>query len=370
MPPWPKISPATIMKIALLNLQYDNNYGGNLQRYALMKVLQEMGHDVTHLNLRFNFNPDPLHKHPIRILKRVVRKLVLDHSLDLIKEYKLQEKYKGSCSVTDIFYNKYIKHTKILEYKSDLLKYSNYDVYLVGSDQVWRKSIAALYGIDTFFFDFLPDNVQRIAYGVSLGTDKNELTNDDLECLTPLYKKFHSVSVREDSALALFEQYHWNNPQAVQVLDPTLLLSKNDYLELINDGTTNPSEGNMFCYILDPTEEKDNLIKEYEQKKGLKAFKSSLDYKNQMSVQQWLRSFNESDFIITDSYHGIIFSVIFNKPFKLLNNVFRGNARFESLIRLLELQSDTENINWEKINQNRAQYSEKSIGFLYDSLNN
>lgn len=356
------------MKIALLNLQYDNNYGGNLQRYALMKVLQEMGHDVTHLNLRFNFNPDPLHKHPIRLLKRIGRKLILDNSLDLFKGYKLQKKYIDSCSITDRFYNKYIKHTKIIGHKSDLSKYSNFDTYLVGSDQVWRKSIAAIYGIDTFFLDFLPENAKRIAYGVSLGTDKNELTNDDLERLTPLYKKFHSVSVREDSALALFKQYHWNNPQASQVLDPTLLLSKDEYIELIYDGTTHPSEGNMFCYILDPTEEKDNLIKGYEQKKGLKAFKSSLDYKTQMPVQQWLRSFYESDFIITDSYHGMVFSIIFNKPFKLIRNSFRGNARFESLMRQLGIPNDTEQIDWAIVNRLKADWINTSQTYLRKSI--
>lgn len=358
------------MKIALLNLQYDNNYGGNLQRYALMTILQRMGHDVIHLNLRFNYDPVSYKYKVYRFVKRLLKKVIIDRNTPLFPERNMQRTYENTCAVTDKFYNKYIKHTSVISHKHILAKQKGYDVYMVGSDQVWRKMIAAIYGINTFFFDFLADDIsaKRIAYGVSLGTSENELNSDDLNILTPLYEKFDAVSVREDSALDLFKQYGWNKPAATQVLDPTLLLDKEDYMELINDGTTKPSAGNMFCYILDPSEKKDMLISEYEEKKELKAFRTGLVGSEQMSIQQWLRSFYESEFVITDSFHGMVFSIIFNKPFKLIYNPFRGNARFESLMRQLAIPEDTEMINWYVTKNKIMDCRCYSLRFLNDTL--
>lgn len=354
------------MKIALLNLQYDTNYGGHLQRYALMTVLQRMGHDVTHLNLRFNFNPAPWYKKPFRTVKRSLRNLLKGGETDIFLERNAQKRYEKACAVTDPFYNRYIKHTGVIDDKEQLCHELGYDAYLVGSDQVWRKSIADFYGIETYFFDFLPETIssRRVAYGVSLGTDENELTEDDLKVLTPLYKLFSAVSVREDSGLSLLKNYAWDNPVPSLVLDPTLLLTSTDYQEIINDGTTHPSEGNMFCYILDPTDDKKIIITDYEQSKGLTPFYASDDLSHKLPVQQWLRSFSDSEFVITDSFHGMVFSIIFNKPFKLIYNTFRGNARFDSLMRQLQIPANTEEINWEVVDNNLDKMRRVSVDFL------
>lgn len=355
------------MKIALLNLQYDNNYGGNLQRYALMSILERMGHDVTHLNLRFNYDPAPWYSKCYRTTKRVLKR-ILGRNVLIFPERKRQKEYERLCSVTDCFYNRYIKHTAIIGHKYKLTKQGRYDAYIVGSDQVWRKTIASIYGIDTFFLDFVPETckVKRIAYGVSLGTSSNELNEDDLKRLTPLYQLFDAVSVREDSALTLFDRYGWKYPQAMHVLDPTLLLEQSDYMELIYDGSTIESIGNMFCYILDPSKEKEEIIKDYERNLGLTSFEIGLGDK--MGIQQWLRSFYDSEFIVTDSYHGVVFSIIFNKPFKFISNAFRGNARIESLISSLSISLDNEEFDWDAINDRIKKLKNQSILFLEDSL--
>ena len=356
------------MKIALLNLQYDNNYGGNIQRYALMTVLQRLGHDVTHMNLRFNFNHLTTKEKVKKNIKKIVYKYILRKPFVDSPQENFQRKYVQSCEVMDRFYNKYIQHTNIIGSKNELKKNIDYDLFIVGSDQVWRKSIASFYGIETYFFDYLPDNMKRIAYGVSLGISENELDIEDINNLTPLYQKFAAVSVREDSALQLFKQYGWNKPLAEQVLDPTLLLTQNDYLELINGGFTVRPNGNMFCYILDPSPEKNNIIKNYEKEKGLNSFVVGLSTEKQMSMQQWLRSFSESKFVITDSYHGVVFSIIFNKQFKLINNAFRGNARFESLFRLLDISAQEDTIDYSRVNARINKLRIKSIDFLRHSV--
>lgn len=355
------------MKIALLNLPVDNNYGGNLQRYALVKVLQDMGHEVTHLNLRFNFNPEPLYVQCYRILRRIASRVLKRSRCEILPEIRRQRSYVRSCAVTDAFYNRYVKHTKPIYSKKGLQKHVDYDAFMVGSDQVWRKTIAFPYGISTFFFDYLPTNKLRIAYGSSLGTDVNELSEDDISFLTPLYEKFSAVSVREDSGLALLQGYGWNNPSAQQVIDPTLLLSSEDYSALINQAQTVDFTGNLFCYILDMTDEKMAFVKKIEKEKGLTSFYVSLN-ECPPCIEQWLRYFRDSDYVITDSYHGLVFSTIFNKNFYLFRNEFRGNARFDSFIRMIYNNTDIIKPNWDIVNMNVKYWREMSFDFIRTNI--
>lgn len=327
------------MKIALLNLPVDNNYGGHLQRYALMKVLQEMGHDVTHLNLRFHYHL-PWYKVPFSYTKRIILKYVLGRDVRINQEKYSREQYEERCAITEPFYQKYIKHTEPIYEFSDLRNYQDFDAYLVGSDQVWRKKITNRY-LSSMFLDFLPKDckAKRIAYGVSLGVADNELSVEEISKLSELYKRFDAVSVREDSALELFKQYGWNSPQAVQVLDPTLLLKKEDYQILIQNGATEPSRGNLFCYILDKNKEKEQIIQLKAEELHLMPFEVGLKDEKPANIEQWLRSFADAEYVITDSYHGLLFSIIFEKNFYLIRNQFRGNARFDALLNKLNLKN-------------------------------
>lgn len=354
-----------IMKIALLNLPFDNNFGGNLQRYALITILKRSGYDVEHINLRINYKL-PWYKYPLSYTKRIIKKIFLNDKKPIqIEKYnrKLNQKRNKKA---EVFYQEYIPHTRAITQKKDLYKLPNYDAYIVGSDQVWRKSMTNRFGLSTFFFDFIKTpSIIKIAYGVSLGSDNNELNSEEIEHIKSLYNQFNSVSVREGSAIQLFEKYQWTLPKAIQVLDPTLLLTKNDYINLINAKETETCSGDLFCYILDSNIEKEKKIQEISQQQNLKPFKIQLD--GNTSIEQWLRSFRDAQYIITDSYHGLIFSIIFNKPFTLIRNERRGNARFDSLLETLNIPTDT-NINWEKINSNIQREKEKALAFIKKSL--
>ena len=93
------------MKIALLNLPYDNNYGGNLQRYALMKVLQDMGHEVTHVNLRFSYHL-PWYKKPFSYTKRLILKYILGKGIKINQERFARQQYEKRCAATEPFYQR------------------------------------------------------------------------------------------------------------------------------------------------------------------------------------------------------------------------------------------------------------------------
>lgn len=354
------------MRIALLNLPFDNNYGGNLQRYALITVLKRQGYDIEHINVQLSYHL-PWYKYPFSYTKRFLKKMLgIDKRPICLEQYLCKEDTIKNQKAKE-FYNKYIPHTHVVTRKKDLYNF-HYDAYIVGSDQVWRKNMTSLLGLESYFLDFIEDKkIIKIAYGVSLGNEFNELTRREIKSLKYFYEQFDSVSVREDSALQLFDTYQWVSPQAIQVLDPTLLLTKEDYVNLINAKNTEPSSGDLFCYILDYNENKQQIICDIAEKKNLTPFIVTLDDGN-VSIEQWLRSFQDATYIVTDSYHGLVFSIIFNKPFTLIQNKKRGNSRFDSLLKMLDITVGS--FDWYKINSIISNKKEVAINFLNEALNN
>lgn len=350
-------------KIALLNFPVDNNYGGNLQRFALMKALTDMGYDVTHLSTRLSYTD---YRPFIKRIKSYVK-----FFLGILPETAYpgglkQYIYKKELKVILPFYEKYVKHTQPIYTYEELCRYQDFDMYVVGSDQVWRRSMNGTFPYSAMFFDFIKQpNKKKIAYGISLGTAKNELSESDLEEVSPLYREFHAVSVREQSALTLFEQYGWTKPVAQVVLDPTLLLDKNVYNDIINDGRTIRPNGDVFCYVLDYTQNNEDTIKQKINEIGGNAYMCALG-KNKTSIEQWLRNIRDAKYVITDSYHGVLFSIVFNRPFLFLKNERRGNERVNHIMELLGVKNDC--FDWGQINVRLEEECAKSFAFLKESL--
>ena len=351
-------------KIALLNFPVDGNFGGHLQRYALMEILRAEGAEVTHLNCRYLNSQRTFYKRVKRVIKESLRfvKRLQKGELD-IHDLPYLQYFLNRDPKTEKFYDRYVSHTERIYTKEQLVRFNNYDAYVVGSDQVWRAPMAAYnYGIGTYFFDFLPQTAKRYAYGVSLGTKENEFSKDEISRMTRLYRMFQMVSVREKDALDKFRDFGWTEPAAEYVLDPTLLLDNEHYIRLVNNTYTKKSSGNLFCYILDENDETQNKISQIAADKQLHPFYITLE--SNCSVEQWLRSFMEAEYVITDSYHGFVFSLIFNKPFYLLYNEKRGNIRFESLLQLLHITGHEESFDWKSINNVINKEKDKSLTYI------
>lgn len=361
-------------KIALLNMRYDNNYGGNLQRYAMVTVLQRMGYSVEYLYIRDNWD-DWFNRSVSKICKQSVKQFAR-HILHPKTEpwlawHRESIKYREECKATEPFLEKYIPHTKVIYSHRELeqvFKKGDYDAILAGSDQIWRKKYVERYGLGTWYLDFVPANYggSRVVYGASFGVDGLEYSIEDQAVIRPLYEKLTAVSVRETSGLQLLAKYGCNHPQAELVLDPTLLLTKEDYESVINEADTKPAEGDMFCYVLDKTPEIEERIRIIAEENKLTPYVASIGGRDLLSIEQWLRFIKDAKFVFTDSYHGLLFSIIFGKLFHLEYNNSRGNARFDSIIGMLEI--DLENPNYEKINEKLDIYKTKSIDFLRESL--
>lgn len=333
-------------KIGILNMRYDNNYGGNLQRYALVKVLQDMGYDVTYLYIRDNWGEWFVGRSWMNIvekeLKQIVRHLLYPKKEPWLVWHREKEEYKRLSAITEPFLDKYVKHTRPICSKWELkwiFRIGHYDAIIVGSDQVWRKQYVGRYGLGTWFFDFVPNSFKgrRIVYGASFGVNEQEYSLEEQDFLRPLFNRLDAVSVRESSGLDLLKTYGWTNPSAIIVLDPTLLLQKEDYEVIIDAAETHPLDGTMFCYILDRSEEKLNKINEIAKERKLKPIIRTISDEPFLSVEQWLRNIRDAKFVITDSYHGLLFSIIFEKEYYLFENESRGNARFESVMSILSI---------------------------------
>lgn len=354
------------MKVALLNFPFDNNYGGNLQRFALMRVLENLGHEPEHLFTQLYWNiPNRFKMFFIKLRFFLFKKI----SYSLLCELNGKYEYDKQNESAIVFYDKYVNHTKPIMHPTQLANYQKYDAYIVGSDQVWRKSMSWKFPYETMFFNWLEcETSRRIAYGVSFGTEDKELSIEDVNNIGVLYKKFYAISVREDTGLKLLQEYGWDSPHAVQVLDPTLLLEKSDYEDIVRKGDTTRSSGNLFCYILDLDDSKEKIIKSISEIKQLVPFYIGIENDEQPSIEQWLRSFIDAEYVVTDSFHGCVFSIIFNKPFKLIPNPRRGISRFKSLFTLLGVDEENQKFDWGIISQNLLIHRKKSIEFLQNSL--
>ena len=330
------------MRIALLNLPFDNNYGGNLQRFALMVVLQNMGHDVTHIFLRIHYKL-PWYKALKELPLRIIKKCILGRGLDVFWEWKYNVLDNELADTALPFYEKYIKHTaQIIDVKGIKSVCSDdYDVYLVGSDQVWREDMTRQIGIENYFFDFIREkqDVKKIAYAVSLGSDHNMFSQKKMPKLTNLYKKFDAVSYREKSSMRIFEEIGWIQPYPHFVLDPTLLLDVNNYEQLIAENETQAlTKGLGYCYVLDQSKTVLDTIDKIASKTRKNVIVDGINnIQSSTSIPQWLRNIHDAEFVITDSYHGTVFSILFKKPFVFLGNERRGNTRIESLFSALDI---------------------------------
>lgn len=364
-------------KIALLNMRYDNNYGGNLQRYAMVTVLQRMGYEVEYLYIRDNWDDWFENRSTSSIIKQsvkqIIRHLKNPKSEPWLVWHVEDEEYRNSCGITESFLEKYIPHTKPIYSHRKLERVfsgGNYDVVVAGSDQIWRKQFVERYGLGTWYLNFVPVDFRgaRIVYGASFGVDNAEYSDKDVELIRPLYERLTAVSVREKSGIRLLNDYGCDVSRVEVVLDPALLLTKDDYKSVIGNADTSATNGGMFCYILDKTPEMEEKIRIIAEKEQLTPCIMSVEGDNRVSIEQWLRYMMEADFVFTDSYHGLLFSLVFGKPFHLEYNSFRGNARFDSVIELLDI--DLANPNYELINERIDLYRRKSLGFLNESLLN
>ena len=225
------------MKIAIFTHPLGANYGGILQAWALSTYLESLGHQTVVLNRDNNL---PLLK---RIIKRVL--IAIGH-----KRY-------ANTKYTELvrFVKQYINYSKVLSTDRQMRKYikhHGFDLVIVGSDQVWRADFARNYGYN-YFLDFVPERVKKVSYAASFGLSNWGYNSEETIRIVELLSKFVAVSVREDEGVVLCNTFL--DTKADHVLDPTLLLSAEDYNKVTSKRIV--SEDYVFVYWLGGEEEKE-----------------------------------------------------------------------------------------------------------------
>ncbi len=331
-------------KIAIITLPLRNyNYGGILQNYALQQYLLQ-NFDVEVETIDFQFSSPESWARKLKIF--------LHHQV-YAGYYRFRKKVNQAL---EKFILSKINLSPTLRSKSEIgtyVKNKNFDVLIAGSDQIWRFEYA---GLDKYQLMYLnidtPKNTRKISYAASFGVNEWTLPAKTNEIRNYL-QDFDALSVRENSAVDILESVF--DMKSEHLIDPTLLLKKEDYLKLLPESltTVEPSKKTLYAYILDMDEGKRQMLERVSRELGTdlkiielerEKFKdinnhnyTSFKGLEAQSVEQWLGSFYHADYIITDSFHGTVFSILFKKPFIALGNTGRGMSRFKSLLNGLEL---------------------------------
>lgn len=361
-------------KIGVITLHNVTNFGSMLQTYATQYIIQKLGCEVEIID----FVPEGLTLYRAMFPKNENRSFVSKSIRFFPKLVCNIVQY----SVLNKFLKKYICRSKI-KYNSyeELLKNPpEADIYMSGSDQIWNtQNSNKKNDIKAYYLQFVPENRKRISYAGSFG--KKQFSNEVMEDMEKYLKKYDSISVRESFGIEILEKL--GIKKGVHVLDPTLLLNKKEWKEFIH-----PVKETKYLFVYNLN--RNPVIKKYaqiiakEKKLNIVNFSDTFEFiknaRNRLinGPEDFVSYIANADYIITDSFHGIAFSINFNKQFVCVKAP-KYNSRLESILNLVELSErlfETEidleiaykDINYKKINEIINNNRIKSLKYLSNSL--
>lgn len=354
------------MKAGIFTFHRALNYGAVLQTFALSKVVNSLGVDCKVIDYRseplessykvFNFKRD----NPISAIAK-----------GILKGRIILKKKKG-------FENFVAKNIPVTENPYSLSQLeklnSEYDFFITGSDQVWSPSCV---GFDEAYFLTFADNSKKNSYAASIGCKKIPIEKTD--AYVKRLKDYKNISVREQNAAELLRGVGIDLPMEKNI-DPTLLLSSDKYAEIIAE----PSEKKyVLVFSVNMPVNLLNFAKKLGVEKGLEVIYindkpimrvKGITYKTGASPEQFLGYIKNAEYVVTNSFHGTAFSVIFHKKFFVEYQTHAGrNGRAEELLERLgiknhEIKSDElipeAPVNWENVEREIAAEREKSVEYL------
>lgn len=370
----------------ILSHAFFSNYGGILQAFALQKAICGLGWACDTVNYTPHGWCEWLTKQGLRAKLRYWWRLA---AIQFCNKHECIPRYL--VPARHALFKKCFMHLFHLDWHyRQMKKLTKTNAFIVGSDQVWRCEYVREMGVPMYFLSFATQEQRRrsIAYAASFGSDEWEGTPEETAECAKLIKDFKAVSVREHSGIHICKEVF--GVDAVQMPDPTLLLDAEDYSKVIRRWWTRKlPQPFMSVYLLDETEEKKELTQSvakttqlYPQQLTAHEDAPKAMDRIPLSVPQWLRCMCDCECVLTDSFHGCVFAIIFNKPFVCLGNEARGSARFDSLLGTFNLQNRLLTnptaeqvsecmhtpIDWERVNAIRHSEKQRAIQFLKHNL--
>jgi hypothetical protein len=351
------------MKIGIITFHRAVNYGAVLQAYALQHVLEKMGHDSEIIDYRspsIEASASPfLGFRKKSGLTTAMKQLIFRSRKNLGFHF---------------FFNKYIRLSKKVCNEQELAALSRtYDSIFTGSDQVWNVGCS---GNDAnYFLGFVEDSKKKNSYAASFGQDT--LYDNGSVDYKKVLSDYNAISVREKSGVSIVKEASGREDAQV-VLDPTLLLTADDWKGVV--GKRPMKEKYIFVYYLRPPKDLPAYVSALAKKTGYKVVnaKSSKEFFLKNSPSDFLAWIYYSEYFVTNSFHGTVFSLIFKKQFAIeLQNKFEMNSRSKELLEMVNVKRDLSlddigaidnEVDYASAHEIIAREREKSLDFIRKAL--
>ena len=380
---------ATMKKVGLISVSI-HNYGSLLQTYAMQKILDQYGID----NDIILFKSDPI-KQIYRVLNIpfMTMKLKL-YKRKLMTKLMYKEIYEGSKRRDEAFMsfkNDYCRFTKKITDRKELEAYGNkYDAYVLGSDQVWNPANLEM---DFYTMNFIPDNKLKIAYAPSFGV--SNIPEKQIPKTCAYLERIQYISVREIAGANIVKKLTGRTVPVV--CDPTALLTREDWDTLKSDRKYIDGKY-IFCYFLGSNPLHRKFANKVKQETGYQIValqhidefvKGDLDFGDvtpyDVGPQDFVNLLSNAEIVLTDSFHGTMFSIYYHKCFFTFNRYAEGkkdstNSRIASILGMLHLEDRgiqgnenvknclSKEVNWDIVQDSLDQFRNKSKTFLTEAL--
>ncbi len=379
------------MKIGIITIQNVNNYGAELQSCALCRKLRALGYDAEVINYLFGIHPNHIFDGEKRTIPISIKQIVKVKLLPVVQNlfcffYKYNKRIRNQRF--DDFHAAY-NHLSETVYPSVKSLYNaefNYDVICVGSDQVWNYMKG--YSLAPFFASFDKKGTKKISYGSSIGL--TSLSKEAESVFKNALSVFSSLSVREQQASDILKNILHRDVEVV--LDPTLLLDSKEWLDVAKFDMC-PTNKYLLVYIvtIKPCNYVLELARHIARQRNLQIIRICRDAYPEHSgddIQEIMTAgpsdfvglFSKADFVVTNSFHGTVFSINFSKPFySVIKKHHSTNSRLTSILKKLNLEdrivsvgssfpdiSDIDyNITFERLEEERMH----SVDYLNKAIN-
>lgn len=379
-------------KIGIVTYVRVNNYGAELQAFALQRKMESMGYDAEIIDYPFGLSP--LHKScgeklsvPVSIKERIrCRMLALVHWF-IRHRYAKNQKERNENFLSFHRNHSRMSNLQILSLK-DLYKTDfDYDTYCVGSDQVWNYTMG--YSLMAYFLDFAKKGAKKISYGSSMGLSK--LDGEAAAIYKEYLSKFDAIAVREQQAADLLQKVLERDVNVV--LDPTLLLTADEW-RTVASYQDQPKEKYLLLYVvtIKPCEYAVDLAEYIAKAKGWKIVRLSgsastsghregIIEKPAVGPDGFVGLIDNAELVVTNSFHGTVFSLNFQTPFiTVVNPGKNNNSRMQSILsrvgladRMIEMGGefpslDITDCNFDGVAEKLAAEREQSVTYLKNAL--
>lgn len=317
-------------KVGVITFHNYDNYGAILQSYGLQRKLKELGTEPQIIDYRCSYISNPFK------LVNLKEKGLFNYIYGAIGHICYIPR-RSEC-------NKFRKHMKYGEPvdKSNVKKVGDkYDIYIAGSDQIWDYKLTNF--DTTYFLDFVAEGKKKISYAASIG--EHLPPKEYQEQYKKLLSDFDEILVRENYGADVVEKLIGTRPECT--CDPTLLLTADEWKELLVEPKR--KDKYILVYQLGINKEIVNFVKRLKKKTGLKVvyipfpLVGLLRTSIQLTVgpARWMGFFKNAEYVVTDSFHGVVFSLLFNRKFFTKVNGHHTNRRVEQLLKKIKLTDRT-----------------------------